>query len=147
MSRGKKSRRPTLRETADETKQPRVAVEPGDFRSTPTWSFAQCDFGGPFGWGTAEQSDLLRVFKHLGHLEKSTLSEIFGERHRKNHQPRPDQLGKTARNRLQELGLAPERLISLRLTGAGRIWLVREGTILALLWWDPHHLVWPQKRR
>lgn len=96
MSRGKKSRKPALGETADETKRPRVAVEPRDFGRTPTWSFAQCDIGGPFGWGTAEQSDLIRVFKHLGYLEKSTLSEIFGERHRKNHQPRPDQLHEIA---------------------------------------------------
>ena len=147
MNPRRKPRRPAIRESADDAKRPRVAAEPGDFDSTPAWSFALCDIDGPFGWRAASQSDLLRVFRHLGLLEKSKLSEIFGERHRKNHQPRPDQLGKTARDRLQALKLDPERLLSLRLTRAERIWLVREGTTLALLWWDPHHLVWPRKRR
>ena len=105
--RGKKKHEPALGESADDAKRPRVGVQPDIFQHSPTWSFALCDFDGPFGWGTAEQRDLLRVMEHLKHLEKSKLSEIFGERRRGNHQPRPDQLGKAAQDRLSELRLDP----------------------------------------
>ena len=137
-----------IKESPKDTKQPRSLTYPDHFQGTPAWSFLRCDMDGPFGWKVATQEDLLRVMKHLGSLENSKLSEIFGERHRKNHQPRLDILGKEAKKRLTELNLAPERLVSIRLTSSERIWAIRnhENSILSLLWWDPNHLVYPSKR-
>ena len=144
--RRRKQRNPRFKESAIDAKQPRVVTASDPNQSTPTWSFSLCDITGPFGWDTAQDDELLQVIAFLGNIETSKLSEIFGQRHRGNHQPRPEQLSPTAQDRLKELKLEPERLASLRLNQARRIWAIRDGSILSLLWWDPHHLVWPQRR-
>ena len=150
-SRKGKQRKPKFRESADDGKHPHLAPhlasqsDPNQDR--PTWSFLLCDISGPFGWDTTQDGDLLRVIVFLKNLEQSKISEIFGQRNRGNHQPRPDQLGPTAQGRLKELRLEPERLASLRLNKANRIWAIRDRSILSLLWWDPNHLVWPDKNQ
>ena len=102
---------------------------------------------GPFGWDTATQDELLEVMNYLRTIERSKLSEIFGERNRGNHQARTDQLSSCAQERLTTLRLDPDRLVSLRLASAKRIWAIRQESVLSLLWWDPHHLVWPRGPR
>lgn len=142
-----KQRRPRAKESPSDAKQIRLATPLDDNQRKPAWSFLFCDFDSPFGWNAASKEDLLQVVHHLGELERLTLAEIFGQRNRGNHQPRPQQLGKPAQSRLKKIKLDPERLVSLRLTGTKRIWLIREGSILSLLWWDPQHQVWPQATR
>lgn len=139
-----KQRNPRFKESAIDAKQPHEGAQFDTRQNTPTWSFALVDIDGPFGWDTATQDDFLSIIQHLRSLEKSKLSELFGDRRRKNHQPRSDQLGKEARKRLTTLKLDPDRLVSIRLTGANRIWAILDGSVLSLLWWDPYHLVWPQ---
>ena len=145
----KKQRKPRVfKKPPEDTKQPRSVIQPDHFQDKPTWSFARCDMSGPFGWDIASKENLIHVMKHLGDLEKSKLSEIFGERHRGNHQPRIDQLGEPAQDRLLKLKLAPERLASLRLTSAERIWAMRDydKPVLSLLWWDPTHSVFLSRK-
>ena len=139
--RREKQRKPRFKESAIDDKQPRVVAQSDPNQSTPTWSFSLCDFDGPFSW---ESADWPQLTAHLKLLEQSRLSEIFGERRRGNHQPRQEQLSTTAQDRLKELRLDPERLVSLRLNQPRRLWAIRDGSVLALLWWDPHHLVWPR---
>ena len=115
------------------------------YTRTPALSFERCDKYGPFGWANAADRDLRRIREFLGGLKMLKLGEIFGERRRGNHRPRPDQLGQPAQDRLKVLRLAPERLASLRLTKRERIWAVVDGSVLALLWWDPLHQVWPRR--
>ncbi len=40
-----------------------------------------------------------------------------------------------------------DALVSLRLGAKKRIWGVLEGSVLYVLWWDPHHEVYPSKKR
>ena len=36
-----------------------------------------------------------------------------------------------------------DELYQLRVTGAERVWGIRSGPLLRLLWWDPNHEVYP----
>lgn len=57
-------------------------------------------------------------------------------------------LCREAQERLQELGLDDrEVIVELRLTGTQRLWALREGSMLYVLWWDLHHKVCPSTKR
>ncbi len=141
--RGKNPRKSRDIQLPERDKFPRSADPGTSFLKKPSWGFSLLDMNGPYGWRTANKGDFVRVFEHLRNMEKLKLSEILGERHRGNHQVRPNQLSSKAQHRLKKLGMAPDKLISLRLDGSTRIWLIQEGLVLSLLWWDPYHLVWP----
>jgi hypothetical protein len=74
-----------------------------------------------------------------------TLGEILG---RNNHRVSVEILCKEARDRLSELKLDDvDELLSLRLTGAQRIWGILEHNVVSLLWWDPNHQVCPSPKK
>ena len=52
-----------------------------------------------------------------------------------------------AQKHLMQRNIETDTLISLRVTGKKRIWGVRDGSVLHLLWWDPQHEVYPTKPR
>jgi hypothetical protein len=58
------------------------------------------------------------------------------------------ELCKTARDRLEDLRLEDiDELVSLRLGGAERVWGIRDGNVMLLLWWDPEHAVCPSLKK
>jgi len=53
-----------------------------------------------------------------------------------------------ARQGLEELEYDDRDKISrLRITGEQRLYGFREGARFYVLWWDPHHEIWPSKLR
>jgi len=58
-----------------------------------------------------------------------------------------DDLCKDAQDRLQTLKRDVEQMFSLRLTGPKRIYGIRQGAILEILWWDPEHQICPSAKR
>ncbi|MGH9069353.1 MAG: hypothetical protein ACRD0J_17955 [Acidimicrobiales bacterium] len=82
----------------------------------------------------------------LGYYEGSTIDELAGPRGLKRIPV--DHLGATAKRRLGELDLDDyDSLWELHLTGKQRLWAVRDGPVLALLWWDPNHQVCPSHKK
>jgi len=74
-----------------------------------------------------------------------TWAEISKDK-KKYHPIRVDKLATEARKRLEELRQDDvDVLWSLRVQGKPRIWGIREGRVLKLLWWDPNHEVCPSK--
>ncbi|MDQ2731557.1 MAG: hypothetical protein M3Y56_07855, partial [Armatimonadota bacterium] len=63
----------------------------------------------------------------------------------------PVELGKlckAAQDRLVEIRQDDAAtLFSLRIGGQGRIWGVRDGPTLRILWWDPQHEVCPSLKK
>lgn len=102
----------------------------------------------PFGWHILDAAKLDEIREKLSQFEAKSWNDILvAEKHR-NHTVSANEICKDARDRLAALRLDDiDQLISLRLTGAGRVWGFRIGLVLHLLWWDPDHLVYPSPLR
>lgn len=72
-------------------------------------------------------------------LEKQTWNEILLVNKKNNHSLNLDDLNKVAQDRLVELKIEAESLISLRLSGKHRIYGFRNGRVFNILWYDDDH--------
>lgn len=125
-------------------RQPRMAPESTQ-QESPTWTLQHLDFDGPWCCKKADPGTLLRIVERLQALESMTWSEIEG---RSSHVVKVTQLAKKARARLANMRQDEvEELFSVRLTGRERIWGIRAGSVLHLLWWDPMHQVCPSHKK
>ena len=53
-------------------------------------------------------------------------------------------MDEAARDRLAEIGQDDlDELMSFRITGESRVWCIQDSAIMRVLWWDPHHGVYP----
>lgn len=101
------------------------------------------EFVDPYGWHKIDSGKIRNVREKLGNLEKMTWSEILIKAKKQNHTITVDQLCADARKRLAQSQPDLEELVSLRLSGAERVWgILREG-VMTVLWWDPQHQVCP----
>lgn len=104
-----------------------------------------CD---PFGWHILDQIKLNLIRERLTHFERMTWGEILVEAGKRNHFIPVSKLCKPARDRLQELKQDDiDQLLSLGLTGKGRILGILENGILRLLFWDPDHMACPSLKK
>ncbi len=129
--------------------QLRTKENPGstDYQ-TPAWQFHRCDEEHEFwGWNKLAAEDRLKVIKHLNSFETMTWSALKQQSGGKaegrgtNHHPIPiANFTKSARNRLEVLKLDDvDELFSLRLTNTIRLYGIKDGRVLRLIWHDPHH--------
>lgn len=90
---------------------------------------------------------LLKALVRLGEYEKMNWPQII--RQTGSHPVPCDQLAPLAEKRLREIGQDDvDELFSLRMSGnKPRIWGIRSGGVLSILWWDPEHEVCPSKKR
>jgi len=111
------------------------------------WRIQDLDPEGGWGWQDVSRATVVeRILYKLAHFETMTFPDI--ERAVKgSHNVSYDQLCRDAQKRLEERGLEDlDQLFSLRLSGKERIWGIREGNVLRILWWDPKHQVCPSLR-
>lgn len=58
------------------------------------------------------------------------------------------QIVREAQNRLVELGQDDvSDVYSLRISGRERVWGIRDGSKLKILWWDPNHEICPSPKK
>lgn len=141
------AKRKRVRETAQVSaaKRPREAI--GTNSEKPTWGVSLLDQSGPFGRGISAD-DAAEILDFLPRMEKLTWNEVLkNRRDGGNHQVAVRLICSAAQKRLEQRGIETDALISLRVTGEKRIWGIRQGSVLHLLWWDPEHEVYPTKRR
>jgi hypothetical protein len=116
-----------------------AAVVPSD--QYPTWRFSRLDFGGPLCPTRVNGAALTQMAQKLGHYESQTWDQL---KQGGSHHVEVNKLEKFARDRLRELKLDDlPALYSLRLSGTNRVWGIRSGNALAVLWVDPDHQVCP----
>ena len=112
---------------------------------TVVWSFVLLEEEGPFGWNHCTSHEkyfkILIKKKHLGNMECWSDIEKAG-----SHAISCDKLCKEARDRLKEIKQDDiEELFSVRISGEERIFCIRDGNCLKVLWWDPNHQVCPSR--
>lgn len=111
----------------------------------PLWSLQVIDLQGPFAWKALGGEALCEVLERLRQLESMTWGEIEGREH---HFVDVAGCSREARERLQELRQDDtDALFSIRVTGRRRVFGIRDGSVLRLLWWDPEHAVYPSHKK
>ena len=115
-------------------------------RETIVWGFRIADKEGSWGWrNVAARVWWDEILPKLQEFESMTWAEIMqasGGRTRGNnsHPVRVENLTRQAKARLAEIGQEDvSELFSLRLAATTRIYGVRDGRALKLLWYDPYH--------
>jgi hypothetical protein len=105
------------------------------------WRFSSSDKGGPFGWLIQTDSKFREIIEKLYEFEGKNWNEITEGG---SHLIPVDQLSKSAKDRLVEIRKDDlDELMSLSLTGPNRVWCIRNGHIMRVLWWDENHQVYP----
>ncbi len=136
-------------------KFPKVAATPEPRRSPtaappnynsehPSWRISKIEMVNPFGWQEIGRAALEDVRAKLSNFESMTWNQILVEARKQNHSIPVWDLCQEAQARLETIGLEDtEEVISLRLSGKERVWGIRQGAALLVLWWDPDHRVCP----
>jgi hypothetical protein len=113
---------------------------------TPIWSFGILDIGhNKWCWGKMAPDKLVEVLGKLKNFEQLLWGDIFKAG---SHDVQVSDIIKEANDRLVELSLDDmAELYSLRLSGKERIYGIKEGGILRIIWWDPNHEICPSKKK
>ena len=111
----------------------------------PLWAFRIVDLGGPWCWSALGGDALRDVLQRMKELESMTWQSIADTGSHFIDLPR---LSKPARDRLMVIQQDDvDQLYSLRVTGRRRIFGIRDGGVLRILWWDPEHEVCPAPKK
>ena len=90
--------------------------------------------------------DIRKVLERLRSFESMTWREIDGPTG--SHGVGLTSLCAAAQKRLVTIKQDDaEELFSLRVEGAARVWGIRDGHVLRILWWDPRHEVCPSPKK
>lgn len=145
---GKKNKRVPkyLQRPAD--KQVRSGADPEYYiHQKPTWTFRSFDWDGPWGLTACAQHNWRRhIEQHLANFETMTWDEIqkatggrgqgSGNNH---HHLERTKFTQIAQGRLTANGIYSDTFFSLRLENTSRIYGIREGNCLRIVWFDPFH--------
>lgn len=110
----------------------------------PVWRFSQMDITGPWGWSNIDTTKTFLYILHekLKCFETMTWEEI--DRKGQNHVMPVSEVCSEAIKRLEEINLNDlDEIYSFRFTNRERLWGIRKFNAFYLLWWDPHHTVYP----
>lgn len=144
----KKVPKPSVQPIGD--KAPKFGADPENSeKEKPCWQLGSMDFEGSWTWQKANHWDVLeQIHAKLKNFETMTWAEICrasGGRTAGNnsHFVSVDNIKKEAQQRLAALGHKDvSDVFSLRLAGTQRVWGIRTGRILKVLWWDPNHEIY-----
>ena len=145
---GRKSERPRVARKPSGSESPRAVADPQSYlQQRPVWRFSDFDWDG--GWGISGCATDWAKFRshvedHLSSFETMTWGEILkasGGRSNGNnsHDIARDKFTRGAQDRLKEKGILADSLFSLRLDAGTRIYGVREGNCLRIVFFDPFH--------
>ena len=101
---------------------------------------------GKWNWQAVKKPRFLDiVIQRLKAFECMSWQEIIGTG---SHLIEIDKIIPEARKRLEDLNQEDvDVLMSLRLSGKKRIWGIRDGSVLKVLWWDPNHEICPSVKK
>jgi hypothetical protein len=88
------------------------------------------------------------VADHLRSFERITWRELLTRNPKHDHPVKIERLTAEAQQRLRELKFDDvDELWRLRFSGQRRLWGLRSGPVLYILWWDPQHRICPSELR
>ena len=128
-------------------KVPRMAEDPVAFhKERPVWRMGRVDVGCvDWGWNLIEGGALHRIRERLGAYETMTFREILNKDATGCHDVETFRMASAAKKLTDKIGV--DSLFSLRITGEERVWGIRTGHVIELLWWDPGHAVCPSPKK
>lgn len=129
-------------------RQVRIGADPDSYRKErPVWRFKDFDWDGP--WGTAACLHSVtnmqkHIQMHLSSFETMTWEEILRASGAKktgnlHHEISIGKFSKIVRERLKAKEINVDNLFSFRFDQCTRLYGVREGSCLRLVFFDPHH--------
>jgi hypothetical protein len=127
-------------------KTPYVYTDPESTysNSVPIFRLSLMDMGGPWSWRKTSSGELNHVFEGIKSYESMTFSQI-SEKTSCGVFP-TEKICRAAQARLEQIAQTDAALFKLRITKRGRVWAVHQGVELRILWWDPHHTVYPSAK-
>lgn len=141
---GQKRRKPRAEHAPSEGRQVRIGQDPGSAQFH--WRTNKMDFGGPWGWHLVHPCYVHRkIIPDLQSFEGMTWTQIkTGASKGSGSSIHGSKLHDKARARLRQLGIDEDQhFFELKFDHKTlRLWGVR-GAALRILWWDPHHEVYP----
>jgi hypothetical protein len=128
-------------------RQIKLGGDPESFETqTLAWQFHCMDIPhAKWGWHSVDLAVWRKILKQLQDFERMTwaaIKETAGGRTRgtNNHSLKITELNAAARARINELHLDQyDKIFSLRLGSKIRIYGVRDGRAMRLIWYDTHH--------
>lgn len=145
---GGRSERAKARKAPSAKETPRISVDPDSYLAkTPVWRFSDFDWDGDWGYDSCEfKAAHIRghIEHHLASFETMTWGEILkasgGRRSGNNsHDISRDKFKASVEKRLSLKNVLADTLFSLRLDAGTRIYGVREGRCLRIVFFDPYH--------
>ena len=110
------------------------------YTETPAWAFASAD---PLKWTFSKErigDDFWQdILPKLKSFETHTWEEILVADKKQNHSIKANKLNKGARDRLAAQYIEMDSVISLRLTGAHRLYGYIVGRVFNIMWYDDDH--------
>ncbi|WP_411572212.1 hypothetical protein ACK8HJ_21245 [Vreelandella titanicae] len=130
--------------------KPKIAEVPENHdKQKVSWQFSRADLHHDrWGWHLLEHEAFVQMFLSgsLCGIESQTWAELkSGKQH---HSIEVGRLCRDAQRRLEALQLDDQdEVFSLRLSGRHRVFGIREGAALKILWNDPEHEICPSTKR
>jgi hypothetical protein len=122
---------------------PSIAADPSTNHLPPSWRIGRLQLVHPFGWHELTGAKIRDIRDRLANFESMSWNDIVVKAKKRNHTVAVSKVCKEARDRLLALHIDIDEIVSLHLTGTERVWGYRDGAILNVLWWDPHHQICP----
>lgn len=107
----------------------------------PSWSFSAYDKSGRWAFSKERLCDMFwdEILPKLSQFERMTWGDVLIASKKQNHTVAVPSLNKVAQERLSELGIFRDQLVSLRLNGTLRIYGYLSLATLVILWVDDDH--------
>lgn len=110
------------------------------------WRFSKADIDGPYRCGVFEHDEFKQLWEHLFAFENMNMADFA--KADSYHEVETYKLSKDAKKRLQEIHLDDlDSLYSFHIVGACRLWCMKHGNIMCVLWWDKNHDVYQAKKK
>lgn len=110
------------------------------YDESPAWVFSTAD---KECWAFSEDriGNVIwsEIIPYLQNIETQKWKDILLTAKKQNHSIQADSLNKAARDRLTQLHLELDSIISLRITGNHRLYGYLVGRVFCLLWYDDDH--------
>jgi hypothetical protein len=125
-------------------KSPRVHCFTDTNQQTISWQFGKLDMNGDWCCKQIDRATLWDfLFERIKNFETMTWCEILVDKDN-NHDVEKKNLSPEARKRLVQIRQDDiDSLFTLHLSGLRRLWGIRDGRALQVLWYDPKHKVCP----
>jgi hypothetical protein len=113
-----------------------------------SWRLGDMEWDGPWNWRGIKATKWREIMDLLADLERLTWGEACSGGNPRVKIVKVADAPPAIRDRLEATQRDDaDELVEIRMSGVQRMFGVRRGTVVHLLWWDPTHNAWPAKKK